>query len=464
MINLGSELLTIGPLSRLDLTLEYIDTLNDKEYMQFSRNSEFTHSIETQRAYLENFESSPHLLFAIKEASSGSLVGSMNCYVNFYTSTLELGFLIFKRFAGKGYSTEALGILLPYLEIQYPGMTAIIGTNRKNFAMQRVAKKFKFDFDFVNFPNDNENLRFTRRMPKHTSTSIGAIPDIIKNARNIGVVANDAGGAEQISWLLKQLPQRSLVRLEGPAKRIFENSKVQVAEVAEINDLMSCDLLITGSGWMSQLETKAISEARSRGLPCITILDHWVNFLSRFGDNEECYPQIIAVTNTLALQIANEVFPDSIVYLLPDFQLMDYREKIESTLTTPDSVVLLLEPISNLDSRFAVSNKRIQELLESAGALQRKKCLGRLIVRLHPSQVEDKEILKMLQDQESNFEVSTKLSLIGDLERAGAVLGLNSYALYIAAMCGIETYSCFAGENEHWTKNFPGIINIDKLT
>ena len=76
------------------------------------------------------------------------------------------------------------------------------------------------------------------------------------------------------------------------------------------------------------------------------------------------------------------------------------------------------------------------------------------------------ELLKKSPEGKELFdevEVSERTLLLEDLEISGVVLGLSSYALYIAAMCGIDTYSCFAGMKGHWTERFPKISPLPAL-
>ena len=220
---------------------------------------------------------------------------------------------------------------------------------------------------------------------------------------------------------------------------------------------MDCDLIITGTGWMSQLEVNAIKEAKSRKIPCVTVLDHWVNYLERFGTDENSKPQILAVTNSLALQMAQDRFPNNVVWLLPDFQIESYRETIKSVAKVQTSVLILLEPTSTPDSIFAIDDELIKNLVETAISVKRARGLSRIVIRPHPSQVSDPAIAHKLSVFPEELEISTRTSLVEDLEVSEVVLGLSSYALYISAMCGIDTYSSFAGMKGHWTERFPKI-------
>ena len=460
---ISSSRITLTPMLESDVTDEYLATLNDKAYMKFSRNSNFTHTLSSQVRYIAGFLGSNNLLFAIRNIETEQLLGTINSYIDFSNMTLDLGFLIFKNHHAKGYASEALELLLPYLEEQFPGMTAVIGSDRNNIAMHKVAKKLDFQIESKNPQEFSDNLRFIRLFPKLNFSSLPSLPDFILNAKRVGVVVHDAGGAEQISWLLRNLPYKVRIFIDGPAKRIFENSGIQFDEVNQLSEIMECDVIITGSGWMSQLEVTAIKEAKLRKIPCITVLDHWVNYLERFGEDENSKPQILAVTNSLALQIAHEKFPNRVVWLLPDFQLKNYQDSIKQTKSEPTSALILLEPNSSSISEFPVNGEAIENLIKSALSLKRVRGLNRVVIRPHPSQRFDETLIIMLKQLFGEVEVSERELLLEDLEISGVVLGLSSYALYISAMCGIDTYSCFAGMKGHWTERFPKISPLPAL-
>lgn len=462
MKTLRSARLTLSELLPVDITEEYLSSLNDVEYMRFSRNSNFTHTFKSQLLYLAKFNGTSSLLFALKDIAKKELVGTLNCYVDFQKMTLDLGFLIFKKHGGKGFASEALGILIPFLESQYPGMTVIIGTDKNNFAMHKIANKHNFKLEVES--RHLSNLKFIRTLPKLSSDSQPMLPELILNARTIGVVVYDAGGAEQVSWILRQLPQEILVCLDGPARRVFENSGIVFKEVRSVKDLMNCDLIITGSGWMSELEQTAIREARSEKVPCLTVLDHWINYRDRFGHEEASHPQALGVTNVLALRIAQNLFSDLVVWLLPDFQIENYKETINSKHSPADSVLLILEPFSESDSKFSFNVEKFQKLLSKAIFFKKTRALPRIVIRLHPSQVLSQSFLDNLAKLPYDVEVSKSAILIEDLVRSGVVLGLNSYALYISAMCGIDTYSFFADSDDHWTKEFPVISSLSSIS
>jgi RimJ/RimL family protein N-acetyltransferase len=455
-----SSRVTLTSISKSDITEEYLETLNNLDYMKYSRNSGVAHTFESQSKYISDFVHLDRFLYGIKDSGSGKLVGTINYYLDFSAMTIDLGFLVFENYQGKGYASEGLGLLLPYLRQQFPGMTAVIGTNRLNLAMHEIAKNHGFTLDEEHERNSETNVRFIYQFSKFDSSTNAFVPDLILHARRIGIVAYDAGGAEQIKWLLQNLTAEVLVFVDGPATHIFSNSDISYVNARDLQEVMGCDLLITGSGWMSDFELLAIKEAKARNLTCITILDHWINFFERFGNDPDGHPLLLAVTNHLALQIAKEKFPTTLIWLLPDAQILDFQTRLRNSIQNSDCVLVLLEPISTTNSEFAISGTQINFLLESAISMKKENGLRVVIIRPHPSSSYIPFIEKKLAEFPGELCLSDKNSLLDDLESSKIVLGLSTYALYISAMCGFETYSVFAGVHGHWTCNFPNILKL----
>ena len=290
---ISSSRITLTPMIESDVSHEYLATLNDAEYMKFSRNSNFSHTLSSQIRYTADFSRFNNLLFAIRNIESKQLLASINCYIDFSNMTLDLSFLIFKNEQGMSYASEALELSIPYLEAQFPAMTAVIGSDRDNIAMHEVAQKHDLQIEDKNSHELSPSVKFIWLFPKLDSLSLPAVPDFMLNTKRIGVAVHDPGGAEQISWLLRNIPQKVRAFIAGLAKRIFMNSGIPFDEIDQLSEIMVFDIVIIGSDWISQLEMTAISEAKLRKIPCVTLLDHWVNYSERkvfcFGTQEKFY-------------------------------------------------------------------------------------------------------------------------------------------------------------------------------
>ena len=438
-----------------DISQEYLDTLNDKNYMRFSRNISTKHTFDSQTIYLNEFEDSRKFLFGIWDKESNSLVGVMNGYIDFYrTRTVSLGFLVFKKYAGTGVITESLISLTKHLEVQLPGYRLIISTRIENIAMQNVALKCSFLKDDTQ--ESNGYLNFSLDLGVSAVIKTEVIPDFIRRARKIGVAAFDAGGAEQLIWILGAVGKKFSALVDGPAKKIFDRSDLDFVCVKSFEDFVECDLIVTGSGWMSDLEISVLNYAKLNLIPTFTVLDHWVNYPNRFKGS---IPNLLGVTNWQAYNIATDTFPGVPLFLLPDLQICYYREKIFKSMED-DGILVLSEPLRCLQGIFDVDVVLLKSILAQAFLIGKSRKLGTVTLRLHPSQHLDSDGISSLLVEFPEIIISDKEELLYDLFGSAVVLGFNSYGLYIAAMCGIESQSYFKGLDGHWSNVHDEILKV----
>lgn len=287
------------------------------------------------------------------------------------------------------------------------------------------------------------------------------IPSILIDASKLGVVANDAGAAEQITWVLRHLTQVPSVFLSGPAESIFSNSKILYSPALTLQEVLFSSILIVGSGWMTNWETDAINAAHANKIPTFAVLDHWMNYRERFG-NATSLPSYFGVTNELAFELASQAFPDRPVVKIPDFQLMHYRDYLDSNSRGHSNILLLLEPNTNFlnGSNFGITEKIQHEALEFAVKLKNIHNSSAVVVRLHPSQKNNPRLEDSILSNSTEVKLSYCDDLLEDLSMASHVIGFNTYGLYLSSMCGIKTHSYFAQDSNHWSYDF---ANIDSF-
>ena len=456
---LHSDDLRLEPLNPDFINSDYIETLNDENYMQHSRHVGKVHTLESQLKYISNFNSFDSWIYAICTEPEGKFIGTTNLFFDFQEKNIDIGFLIFKHFSGKGYAGQVLELLRNKLKDEFPNFQINIGTNKANIPMRRIAEKAGFLLQDPDL-DGNPSVRYCYFIDPILDFDKARIPLFIRWAKNVGVVAFDAGGAEQVKSLVSELDVIPKVLMGGPAKSILRDSKIPFDEVSDIGDLSGCQLIITGSGWMSSLENEAIAFCDSKKIVCVTILDHWVNYIERFRLNPGSNPRLLFVTNPKALHLARNLFPDKSIWPIPDFQVYRYQEVLRRAERTRDCVLIVLEPLSSVNAEFEISIEVVKRLILAAISIKQSRGLNRVVVRPHPSQMEDKSFLSMLEDYASEFHLSKGMPLLKDLETSDVVVGLSSYAMYISFMCGIDTYSYFASETGHWTRSFPEIMSL----
>ena len=96
------DVLQRRPFTLMDVSDSYLETLNNKEYMVFSRQSSLTHSRETVAQYLSQFDFVRSYFFAFSLASSGVLVGTSTVYKDIGADSADLGVLVLQEFCNQG--------------------------------------------------------------------------------------------------------------------------------------------------------------------------------------------------------------------------------------------------------------------------------------------------------------------------------------------------------------------------
>jgi hypothetical protein len=173
---------------------------------------------------------------------------------------------------------------------------------------------------------------------------------------SVAVCAHDAGAASHMAaWLAPLQPQLRLC-LAGPAVQVFK-SRLGMAPSSRHTLEEALDgalVLISGTGWASDLEHQARLLAHQRGIPCVAVLDHWVNYNERFWrDGEEQLPDALWVPDAEAAALAEAAFPSLPVLQLSNHWLEGLCSDVQAIRSNGGSqprrparrLLYLLEPI-----------------------------------------------------------------------------------------------------------------------
>lgn len=110
-----------------DISKIYLDWLNDKSIMRYSRQSESSHSRVSALVYLESFYRSENHFLAVDNIETGKMIGTMTVYVSVNHGTADIGILIGDvDLWGKGFGFDAWSTAMTYLS-ELPGIRKITG-------------------------------------------------------------------------------------------------------------------------------------------------------------------------------------------------------------------------------------------------------------------------------------------------------------------------------------------------
>lgn len=276
---------------------------------------------------------------------------------------------------------------------------------------------------------------------------------------SVAVCAHDAGAASHMAaWLAPHQPQLRLC-LEGPAEALF-TAKLGAVHAYNLESCLDgASLLISGSGWSSELEHNARILARRRGVPSVAVLDHWVNYRTRFSRGGlEVLPDQLWVADAEALALAQATFPELPVLQLPNHWLEELRRTATTAREQPPAqparrLLYLLEPIRTPwtggptpQEPGEVQSLRywLQQLPQLAAQswIAPQNQLETLALRPHPSEPIGKyEALIAEARLHWPIRLDPSPSLAAALAWADAAFGCETQALVAALACGLPSFS-----------------------
>ena len=130
-------------LKEADIDTSYLETLNDKAYMMFSRQKMYFHTSLSQKRYLDSYSNSEiSIIKAACESDSHDLIGVVNATeINRSISSCNAGILIFRSFGHKGKGHEVWQSWLEFLHTTERIKIVYAGTHIGNISMQKLCLK-----------------------------------------------------------------------------------------------------------------------------------------------------------------------------------------------------------------------------------------------------------------------------------------------------------------------------------
>jgi len=438
-----------------DINQNYLDTLNDSFYMQFSRNSSIKHSYESQSSYVNSFNtglSQPNsILFGVFEENQ--LVGTMTASFDMETKSANLGILIFRDRSSTGIGKKALSTLTNWVRARFPLFSIEVGTNKANLAMTKLA----LSCGYVPRIGDSSEFIFFD-FPAYNFEGVDERLSIVDG--KVLFFGTDTGGVEStLEFYVRSKADKSFF-VQGNGREVLDYYGVTnlIESAPNLTDFTSLMFSTGADSSTSQSLQEAFRLAKKAS---ICILDNWVNYRHRFNLPNGLLPDIIVTTNEIAFSIAKKMFSDSKILLTPDYRLQRLRHITRVDIErTSDCVLLVLEPErAELEGLGAITKSEILNSIEWAKSLAKEFDLARICVRLHPVMESFKELQDVIE-REENVTLSEHSRVEGDLPSCKAVIGFSSSVLYLTAKLGIPTYSLLRFSDNSWLGRCQEIMRL----
>lgn len=264
------------------------------------------------------------------------------------------------------------------------------------------------------------------------------------NIKKIAIVCHDSGAANiLIAALLETGRKDWRAYMKGPAEKLWNEAFPGIELCRSIDSAMEgAELLVSGTGWASDIEHDARKLAKSNGVSSVAIIDHWVNYAERFVRHGEIvWPDEFWVTDEYALAIAKRIFPEEAVGIVPNLYVeMQLRDIAQRKIANPPELLYVLEPIRadwgrGTPGEFQALDYFVHHLPDlglPSGTVIR--------LRPHPSDTFGKYDAWIAHHPDLNIMIDYNVSITESLGRASWVAGCESFALALALMAGRKCY------------------------
>ena len=274
----------------------------------------------------------------------------------------------------------------------------------------------------------------------------------------VGIIAHDAGGAEILASYILQEGLNCLFVLAGPAEEIFR-IKLGAVEVVDLETaIQGADWLLTGTGWQTDWEWRAICEAQSAGKHIVAFLDHWTNYKGRFvRGGVKCLPNEIWVGDQHAYALARHTFPEISIRLVENPYFKEFSRLFEDVgvsqgLTLKNKCNVLYVCENHNEGQF--SQHPIRFLMSSHKTLGID--IARLVIRPHPSETANKYSWAC-KEFDCDVSVSNGRTLFDDIVESDVVAGCSSMAMVLGLIARRRVISCIPNNEIRLTLPFKEI-------
>ena len=249
------------------------------------------------------------------------------------------------------------------------------------------------------------------------------------------IVANDAGAAYQIYYLIKKFKLKCKYYLKGPAKKIFNKKNIIHLD----NEIKKIDIVMTGTSLQTNFEKNVIKKCKKYSKKVLSIFDNYNNFKKRFLlDKKLFYPNIIITVDELSYKEAKKYKKKNFILVKKKDYYLDYIQKIKKKIIKKNIIYFS----SNWDrvSKQPLDLKLLESFCLKLKKLNLLKKEKKVYIKLHPSESRKKYLkskifknLKIKVVKESNI-----INILKNFEIAG---GCETYALALAKDFGLKVFN-----------------------
>jgi hypothetical protein len=265
----------------------------------------------------------------------------------------------------------------------------------------------------------------------------------------LAVVCHDAGACNIIlPWLALRRDLELRPVMQGPAAKLFAERFPNIPLGWTIDAALDgAAMVLSGTGWASELEHRARRLARERGVFSAAVIDHWINYPMRFErGGEVAWPDEFWVTDPDAVAIARRAFVGAKVRRFDNLYL---RQQIDAIAPKPRrgaQLLVVLEPVRSDWGRGGIAGE-FQALDHFIAARERLALPAGVPLRLrpHPSDPAGKYDAWIAAQRKAvpslDIALDAHATLAEAISASAWVAGCESMAMVVALAAGRRVWT-----------------------
>lgn len=251
-------------------------------------------------------------------------------------------------------------------------------------------------------------------------------------------------------------------------EKILDNFKLNFIDES-LEKLPDCDIFFTGTSWQNDLHLKLIKIAKKQGVKSVALMEHWVNYESRFlKNNELVMPDFFLINDEFAYEIAKNLGLKNVLkleFLKLKNDILRYKSL---RVKEKNAVLFISEPTSDValksynDANFwGFSEFDVVENIALNLSFFNAK---HLTIRPHPSDKLDKYnyMKKKFPNLFIKIENPYKNDIIKSIKKHKFIIGIDGFALYLALVLGKNSISFMPSEKRKCV--VPEITKVRKIS
>lgn len=291
-----------------------------------------------------------------------------------------------------------------------------------------------------------------------------------RDGLKMAIVAHDAGAANHIiHWYLSGDLDGYILNLflYGPAKIIADNLGVPCKDEGFCEGIDQCDVLLSGTGWATDIERKAVHYAIKQNKTVYSVFDHWENYQTRLlFRGEMLKPTQIWVTDRYAREMVDNFFVD-IACIIKKNRYLDYISRGVSLSDKQPGITIVTFVMEPIRDRWPEINGigefvSFDYFMRLSGTLTED--FLQIAIRPHPSDPKGKYAHLERSSEAFSITVESDIPLEEQLSGSDLVVGIQSYALVIALAAGKKVMSAIPEYAPTCSLPHEGIIHLKELS